>query len=111
MMSMGLPSEKPIPAAAQPEYEFSMEMTTGMSAPPMGMMMRKPSTKAIAVIVAKAVQFVGLAKEEPQAENNHDNREDQVDHMLTAKGDRRAAHAALTASGKQSPTPTRSWRR
>src|SRR5688500_2648004 len=58
MMSMGLPSENPIPAAAQPEYELSMEMTTGMSAPPNGKIMRKPRTKAIAVIVAKAVQLV-----------------------------------------------------
>ena len=43
-------SVKPIPAAAQPEYEFSIEMTTGMSAPPMGMMMRTPIRKPSAVI-------------------------------------------------------------
>src|SRR6056300_289776 len=33
---------KPIPAAAQPEYEFSIEITTGMSAPPIGMIYKKP---------------------------------------------------------------------
>ena len=32
----------PIPAAAQPEYEFSIDMTTGMSAPPIGIINRKP---------------------------------------------------------------------
>ena len=39
-----------MPAAAQPEYEFSIEITTGMSAPPIGMMIRKPITKASPVI-------------------------------------------------------------
>src|SRR5262249_60095065 len=38
MINIGLFSEKPMPAAAQPEYELSMEITTGMSAPPIGIM-------------------------------------------------------------------------
>src|SRR5262249_25399782 len=42
MISAELPSVKPIPAAAQPEYELSMEITTGMSAPPIGMMISTP---------------------------------------------------------------------
>ena len=33
---------KPIPAAAQPEYEFSIEITTGISAPPIGIINKKP---------------------------------------------------------------------
>jgi hypothetical protein len=37
MISAELPSVNPMPAAAQPEYEFSIEITTGMSAPPIGM--------------------------------------------------------------------------
>src|SRR6516162_862360 len=45
-MSAGFPSVKPMPAAAQPEYELSMEITTGMSAPPIGMMMSTPKAKA-----------------------------------------------------------------
>src|SRR5471030_2574200 len=49
MINIGLFSEKPIPAAAHPEYEFSIDTTTGMSAPPIGMMISTPSTKAIAV--------------------------------------------------------------
>ena len=31
-----------MPAAAQPEYELSIEMTTGISAPPIGIIKRKP---------------------------------------------------------------------
>src|ERR1700724_2484924 len=46
MISIGLFSEKPIPAAAQPEYEFSIDTTTGISAPPIGMMISTPSTNA-----------------------------------------------------------------
>ena len=44
MISARLPRVKPMPAAAQPEYEFSIDTTTGMSAPPIGMMIRPPST-------------------------------------------------------------------
>ena len=47
MISAELPSVKPMPAAAQPEYELSIEITTGMSAPPIGMMISAPNTKAI----------------------------------------------------------------
>ena len=36
MISTGLPMTKPAIAAAVPVNEFSSEMTTGMSAPPMG---------------------------------------------------------------------------
>ena len=39
---------KPIPAAAQPEYELSIEMTTGISAPPIGIINKKPITKETA---------------------------------------------------------------
>jgi NAD(P) transhydrogenase subunit beta len=35
-----------MPAAAQPEYELSIEITTGMSAPPIGMMINAPSESA-----------------------------------------------------------------
>src|ERR1700754_3459284 len=51
MISIALFSEKPMPAAAQPEYEFSIDTTTGMSAPPIGMMISTPSTNAISVMM------------------------------------------------------------
>ena len=35
-------SVKPIPQAAHPEYELSIETTTGISAPPIGMTTRSP---------------------------------------------------------------------
>ena len=38
----------PIPAAAQPEYELSIEITTGISAPPIGIINKKPIKKDIA---------------------------------------------------------------
>src|SRR3954470_23582263 len=50
MISAVLPSVKPMPAAAQPEYELSIETTTGMSAPPIGMIMKPPSASATSVI-------------------------------------------------------------
>ena len=46
---------KPIPQAAQPEYELSIEITTGMSAPPIGMTTRKPNKIEITTIVQKIV--------------------------------------------------------
>ena len=42
MISAMLPSVKPMPAAAHPEYEFSIDTTTGISAPPIGMMISTP---------------------------------------------------------------------
>ncbi|SAL07650.1 hypothetical protein AWB78_08672 [Caballeronia calidae] len=51
MISIGLFSEKPMPAAAQPEYEFSIDTTTGMSAPPIGMMISTPSANAMIVMM------------------------------------------------------------
>jgi hypothetical protein len=40
---------KPIPAAAHPEYEFNIEITTGMSAPPIGIISKKPIKKDTAI--------------------------------------------------------------
>ena len=36
---------KPIPAAAHPEYEFNIDTTTGISAPPIGIIIKKPIKK------------------------------------------------------------------
>ena len=44
-----------MPAAAQPEYELSIEITTGMSAPPIGMMMSTPSANAIPATSQKSI--------------------------------------------------------
>src|SRR3984885_3453872 len=50
-ISIALFREKPIPAAAQPEYEFSIDTTTGISAPPIGMMISTPSANAMTVMM------------------------------------------------------------
>ena len=42
IIKRGLPRVKPIPHAAHPEYELSIETTTGISAPPIGITTRKP---------------------------------------------------------------------
>ena len=39
---------KPIPAAAQPEYEFNIDITTGISAPPIGIINKNPIKNEIA---------------------------------------------------------------
>ncbi len=67
MISMLLFSEKPMPAAAQPEYELSIDTTTGMSAPPIGMMISTPSTKASASIAKNAAQLPLKVNTSPSA--------------------------------------------
>src|SRR5210317_40354 len=44
---------KPIPAAAQPEYEFNIEITTGMSAPPIGIINKNPIKNETAINIQK----------------------------------------------------------
>ena len=50
----------PIPAAAQPEYEFNIEITTGMSAPPIGIINKKPIKNEIAskIRILLAISFL-----------------------------------------------------
>tara|TARA_B100000963_G_C22454866_1_gene592875 strand:+ start:651 stop:869 length:219 start_codon:yes stop_codon:yes gene_type:complete len=47
---------KPIPAAAHPEYEFSIEITTGISAPPIGMINKNPIKKDIAISIQNKLE-------------------------------------------------------
>src|SRR5262249_62207622 len=54
MISAELPSVKPMPAAAHPEYELSIEITTGMSAPPIGMMISTPSANDSSGMIQKS---------------------------------------------------------
>src|SRR5882672_845068 len=63
MISAELPSVKPMPAAAQPEYELSIEITTGMSAPPIGMMMRTPNAKEASASSQNAAWLSVLANQ------------------------------------------------
>ena len=45
------PSVNPIPAAAHPDYELSIDTTTGISAPPIGIIIKKPIKNDSAIIV------------------------------------------------------------
>ena len=53
---------KPIPAAAQPEYELSIEITTGMSAPPIGIINKTPIKKEAKITVQKRLLVCDLHK-------------------------------------------------
>ena len=55
-INKSLPSIKPVAAAAQPEYEFNIETTTGISAPPIARTKCAPIINAIIVIIIN-VQF------------------------------------------------------
>ena len=79
MISIGLFSEKPMPAAAQPEYELSIDTTTGMSAPPIGMMISTPSANAISVMTMNG-SHAWVRKKITEAD--HADRQHQVDQML-----------------------------
>src|ERR1035438_5816606 len=59
MISIGLSRENPIPAAAHPYSVLSIEIARGISAPPIGMMSRKPNRNASAVMMMKGVQCAG----------------------------------------------------
>ena len=60
MIRILLERTKPVAAAASPEQEFKVDITTGISAPPIGMTNRTPSIKAIARMVSKPVLLAGL---------------------------------------------------
>ena len=51
IISALFPSKKPVAAAAIPEYEFNSDITTGISAPPIGTVRPIPSMSARTVIV------------------------------------------------------------
>ena len=55
-------SIKPAAAAAQPEYELSIDTTTGISAPPIDETKCQPNARAIAVIINTGKILSGLFK-------------------------------------------------
>ena len=59
MISMLFSSANPAAAAAIPEYEFSNAITTGMSAPPIGMTIMIPMTSAIIAIAIRGICELG----------------------------------------------------
>ena len=61
MMSALLSRTKPAPAADRPVKALSIDMTTGMSAPPTGMMSRSPKSSAAQSITTKRASLSGPA--------------------------------------------------
>ena len=93
MISAVLPSVKPMPAAAQPEYELSIETTTGMSAPPIGMIISTPSASATMVISQNQIGLEVMRKTTISATSTIAKRDMQQ--VPAGQQDRLAAHASV----------------
>ena len=61
MISTLFDSTKPVAAAARPAYEFKSDITTGMSAEPMGITNITPNTVARPTIRKKATAAAGCS--------------------------------------------------
>src|SRR6478672_388204 len=61
MISRLLLNMNPAAAAAHPEYEFSIDTTTGMSPPPIAATRCRPRTRAITVMISNG-QILGAAR-------------------------------------------------
>ena len=71
MISTTLPITKPAIATAVPVKALSSEMTTGMSAPPIGMTMATPDSSAAATTPARRASPLRPADEEAAAADGH----------------------------------------
>ena len=69
MISRLLLSMKPAAAAAHPEYELSIETTTGMSPPPIAATRCRPSSSAMTVMIASG-QMLGAPGTSPAARHS-----------------------------------------
>ncbi len=70
-MSRLLLSMKPAAAAAHPEYELSIDTTTGMSPPPIAATRCQPSASETTVMIASGTRD-GLAMNQHQARGHHE---------------------------------------
>ena len=64
-------STKPVAHAASPEYEFNSEMTTGISAPPIGKTLVMPSSAASPVTATNGPVAVGSATTRHPQDDRH----------------------------------------
>ena len=94
MISALLSSTKPAPAADSPVNAFSIEITTGMSAPPTGMISRTPNSSA-AHSISDEQALALLAG--GQVDDQEDDAEQQaaVDELVAGEHDRPAGHQLL----------------
>ena len=62
IIKSGFPKVNPIPHAAHPEQEFSIDTTTGISAPPIGIIIRTPIISETINTPQKAVSELVVTK-------------------------------------------------
>ena len=84
MIRTGLLRTKPAIATAVPVNEFSSEMTTGMSAPPIGSVIVTPKISAAARITSMSGRFGVADPQEERAGDDGDRRQRQR-HELAAR--------------------------
>ncbi len=87
MISRLLLSMKPAAAAAHPEYEFSIDTTTGMSPPPIAATRCSPSSSAITVISSSG-QMLGAAMNQAE-QGGADHQRAEVQPVPARQGQRR----------------------
>ena len=68
MMRIWLPRAKPVAHAARPAYELSSEMTTGMSAPPIGSTAMTPSASPVPAMPKKTCGELAIEDEDDDAD-------------------------------------------
>ena len=61
MISRLFSRTNPVAAAASPEYELSRDMTTGISAPPIGITNNNPRIPAEAISMQRKIKLDGLS--------------------------------------------------
>ncbi len=90
VMSSLLSSTKPIATAERPAYEFRIEITVGMSAPPIGMMSNTPKISDRTLTTGKRLAdagAVGFSTTYPPTASGH-QQQAEVHEVLARIGDR-----------------------
>ena len=95
MISALLSSTKPVAAAARPVNAFSSEITTGMSAPPIGSTTATPKTSATAISSARAATRLSMPAHDRDAERDDADEQSAVDDLLARERDRPAGEQLL----------------
>ena len=99
MISSLFSSTKPIATAESPAYEFSSEITVGMSAPPIGMISSTPKTSDSRSDQRRTATTACGSDDEIHAGADGDREQRQVDDVLAAIGDRPRRHDLLQLAG------------
>ena len=99
MISSLFSSTKPIATAERPAYEFSSEITVGMSAPPIGMISSTPKSSDRHDDDRERPRVIGSMRQ-VDAGGDRDREQREVDQVLAAIGDRPRRHDLLELAGR-----------